>query len=208
MNVVNDKILENFGVTLKDLRLNKNLSIQELSDSTKIDVGSLHKLEYGLIKKVNPLMLIKLADFYNINVLIFFTQLGYINNSQIYEYYNSTSEIETSLSIPLFNSINEIDKFNKKIDRKINLPFADSDSNLYYSFLWENDTVIIFKYVKTLKENELGIFKLGKEYIISKYIEKKGFVFFHNQINNSFYVEEKEKVSIIGKVIYKTEKYL
>lgn len=206
MNVIDNEILEEFGQFLKKLRLNKNLSTEKLATATKVDVGSINRIELGEIKKINPFMLSKLADFYNINVLTFFKQLGYVNNSQIYEYYNTISEIENPLAIPMFDSINEVENFNKKITRKINLPFADSSSNLYYSFLWEDNVIIIFKYTKNLNENELGILKIEKKYIISKYIEKKGLISIMNQTDNSFYVEEKEKISIIGKVMYKIKK--
>ena len=69
MFYVDDNILVQFGNILRDLRVSANKSLREVSMDTKIDITTLNRMEQGLVQKINPIMLLRLAKFFNTNVL-------------------------------------------------------------------------------------------------------------------------------------------
>ena len=206
MFFIKDELIVDFANLLKKMRIEKGVTTQDVSDKTDIDISTLNKLERGLIKRINPLMLLALADYYNTNVIVFYNLLEYTNDNLITEYKSTTSEKDNDLSIPLYNTIYNIDNFDKKISRNINLPFVQNDSKKFFSFQ-HNSSIIIFYYTDTLKKEELGIFKINKEYIIAKYREKSDLIVLVDIFNNeNIIIEDKSMVKIIGKVKYKIEK--
>ena len=201
-----DELIVDFANLLKRMRIEKGVTTQDVSDKTDIDISTLNKLERGLVKRINPLMLLVLADYYNTNVIVFYNLLEYTNDNLITEYKSITSEKDNDISIPLYNTIYNIDNFDKKISRKINLPFIQNDSKKFFSFQ-HNNYIFIFYYTDTLKRDDLGIFKINREYIIAKYKEKSDLIVLVDIFNNdNLVIEEKSKVKIIGKVKYKIEK--
>ena len=149
MFFIKDELIVDFANLLKRMRVEKGVTTQDVSDKTDIDISTLNKLERGLIKRINPLMLLALADYYNTNVIVFYNLLEYTNDNLISEYKSITSEKDHDLSIPLYNTIYNIDNFDKNISRKINLPFIQNDSNKFFSF--QHDNYIIIFYYWTLK---------------------------------------------------------
>lgn len=205
MFYTDDIKLEKFGNYLKELRINKGVTVREIYSKTKIDISTLNKLESGLIKKINPNMLLSLADYYNTNVIVFYNLLGLLNNRLITEYENNISEKDKDFSIPLFSSIYEIDNFNKKILRNINLPIIENLSYNFFSFQFDDNTIIIFYYTDSLKIGETGIFKIKDDYFISSYNEKDNLIAIFN--NSKLYLDEKINVKILGKVVYEIKKH-
>ena len=206
MFFIKDELIVDFANLLKRMRVEKGVTTQDVSDKTDIDISTLNKLERGLIKRINPLMLLALADYYNTNVIVFYNLLEYTNDNLISEYKSITSEKDHDLSIPLYNTIYNIDNFDKNISRKINLPFIQNDSKKFFSFQHDN-YIIIFYYTDILKKEDLGIFKINKEYIIAKYREKSDLIVLIDIFNNeNVIIEERGKVKIIGKIKYKIEK--
>ena len=206
MFFIKDELIVDFANLLKRMRVEKGVTTQDVSDKTDIDISTLNKLERGLIKRINPLMLLALADYYNTNVIVFYNLLEYTNDNLISEYKSITSEKDHDLSIPLYNTIYNIDNFDKNISRKINLPFIQNDSKKFFSFQHDN-YIIIFYYTDILKKEDLGIFKINKEYIIAKYREKSDLIVLIDIFNNeNVIIEERVKVKIIGKIKYKIEK--
>ena len=206
MLYIDDLRLEKFGNYLRELRINKGVTVRDIYLKTKIDITTLSRLENGLIKKINPNMLLRLADYYNTNVIVFYDLLGYLNNNLIIEYVNNISEKNRDFSIPLFSSIYEIDNFNKKVLRNINLPIIESQNNNFFSFQFNDNIIIIFYYTDSLNNDEVGILKINDDYIISPYHEKDNIVAFLN--NSKLCLEDKSKVKILGKVTYEIKKHL
>ena len=206
MLYTDDLRLEKFGNYLRELRINKGVTVRDIYLKTKIDITTLSRLENGLIKKINPNMLLKLADYYNTNVIVFYNLLGYINNNIVTEYANNISEKNKDFSIPLFSSIYEIDSFNKKILRNINLLIIEIQNIDFFIFQFNYNFFILFSYSDSLANGEVGILKIDDEYIISQYYEKNDIIAFLKE--SKLYLENKSKVKILGKVIYEIKKHL
>ena len=151
-------------------------------------------------------MLLLLADYYNTNVIVFYNLLGFLNNNLVTEYVNNISEKNKDFSIPLFSSIYEIDNFNKKVLRNINLPIIENQNNDFFSFQFNDNTIIIFSYIDSLNNGEIGILKIADDYIISPYNEKDEVIAFLN--HSKLCLENKDKVKILGKVFYEIKKHL
>ena len=197
MLYTDDLKLVKFGNYLKELRINKGVTVRDIQSKTKIDISTLNKLENGLIKKVNPNLLLILADYYNTNVIVFYDLLGFLNKDLVIEYENNITGKDKNFSIPLFSSIHEIDNFNKKIIRSINLPIIDNNSFNYFSFQLNDNIIVIFYYTNILKIGETGIFKFDDKYIISPYNEKDNLVAVFN--NSELYLKGKDEIKILGK---------
>ena len=206
MLYTDDLRLEKFGNYLRELRINKGVTVRDIYLKTKIDITTLSRLENGLIKKINPNMLLLLADYYNTNVIVFYNLLGFLNNNLVTEYVNNISEKNKDFSIPLFSSIYEIDNFNKKVLRNINLPIIENQNNDFFSFQFNDNTIIIFSYIDSLNNGEIGILKIADDYIISPYNEKDEVIAFLN--HSKLCLENKDKVNILGKVFYEIKKHL
>lgn len=206
MLYTDDLRLEKFGNYLRELRINKGVTVRDIYLKTKIDITTLSRLENGLIKKINPNMLLLLADYYNTNVIVFYNLLGFLNNNLVTEYVNNISEKNKDFSIPLFSSIYEIDNFNKKVLRNINLPIIENQNNDFFSFQFNDNTIIIFSYIDSLNNGEIGILKIADDYIISPYNEKDEVIAFLN--HSKLCLENKDKVKILGKVFYEIKKHL
>ena len=206
MLYTDDLRLEKFGNYLRELRINKGVTVRDIYLKTNIDITTLSRLENGLIKKINPNMLLLLADYYNTNVIVFYNLLGFLNNNLVTEYVNNISEKNKDFSIPLFSSIYEIDNFNKKVLRNINLPIIENQNNDFFSFQFNDNTIIIFSYIDSLNNGEIGILKIADDYIISPYNEKDEVIAFLN--HSKLCLENKDKVKILGKVFYEIKKHL
>ena len=206
MLYTDDLRLEKFGNYLRELRINKGVTVRDIYLKTKIHITTLSRLENGLIKKINPNMLLLLADYYNTNVIVFYNLLGFLNNNLVTEYVNNISEKNKDFSIPLFSSIYEIDNFNKKVLRNINLPIIENQNNDFFSFQFNDNTIIIFSYIDSLNNGEIGILKIADDYIISPYNEKDEVIAFLN--HSKLCLENKDKVKILGKVFYEIKKHL
>ena len=206
MLYTDDLRLEKFGNYLRELRINKGVTVRDIYLKTKIDITTLSRLENGLIKKINPNMLLLLADYYNTNVIVFYNLLGFLNNNLVTEYVNNISEKNKDFSIPLFSSIYEIDNFNKKVLRNINFPIIENQNNDFFSFQFNDNTIIIFSYIDSLNNGEIGILKIADDYIISPYNEKDEVIAFLN--HSKLCLENKDKVKILGKVFYEIKKHL
>lgn len=206
MFYIDDGILIKFGRVLADLRNETNTNLIELASATKIDIASLNRLEQGFIKKVNPLMLIKIADFYKVNVLYFYTLIGYVSNDKVIQYSNSigyTSNV--NIAIPLFNSIDSIGNKKHSIG-KMNIPFSKNNSNLYSSFYSGTDIFIFYK-TEDLNYEDSFVFLANSKYLISKYYALDSTIILNDiQDNYKLYTFDKNSVKVIGKIIYQIKK--
>ena len=207
MFYVDDNILVQFGNILRDLRVSANKSLREVSMDTKIDITTLNRMEQGLVQKINPIMLLRLAKFFNTNVLYFYTFLEYVSNDEIFQYSSEIGynpKINTEITIPLFASINDIEYKKRANMKKINLPFPIKDTKEFFGFYLNPNQIYIFFRSKEIAIYEIGIFKIDDEYLISKYNEVDNYIILNNILDNfKVYFEKKEKVSIIGKIVYK-----
>ena len=206
MFIIDDDNLVKLGEFLKDIRIAKKMNFKEVSKVTKIDVATLNRLEKGLIKKVNPLMLLNLAKFYDFNVVYFYVLLGYLTNDEVVKYSNSIGHTSNDeIAIPLYDSINTIEDKKSAIG-KMNIPFSKSNSNLYSAFYSKKDIFIFYKTEK-LNNEDFFIFLANSKYIISKYFLLNSTIILSDiQDNYKLYAFDKKSVKIIGKIIYQTKK--
>ena len=207
---INDESLVLFGEKLKQLRLEKKVSTKNLSDKTGIDIATLNRIEQGFIKKINPLILNELAKYFNLNVLYFYSLLGYINNEEILNYSNLLIENNYTSSddfgVPLINDFNSFDDISHK-NRKIYLPFPESSKENLFGYYLDEFTAIIFSHTSQIKNDDFGIFKINNNFIISKYFEKNNFIFLTDMLEtNEKYIIEFDKIIVIGKILYKIKR--
>ena len=206
MFYTDDNILVQFGNILKDLRVSSDRSLREVSMETKIDITTLNRMEQGLVQKINPIMLLRLAKFYNTNVLYFYTFLEYVSNDEIFHYCSEVDydlKVTREVTIPLFADINDIEYKKRANMKKINLPFPQKESDHFFGFYLNSNQIFIFFRSKEIAINEMGIFRIDDEYLISKYNEIENYIILNNILDNfKVYIEKKENVSIIGKLVY------
>ena len=72
-NIKPNKQLDFIAVFLKELRVNENLSQDEVARELKIHRNTIYRIESG--KPFSTLLLLKLACFYNIDLSELFTDL-------------------------------------------------------------------------------------------------------------------------------------
>ncbi|MFW5983079.1 MAG: helix-turn-helix transcriptional regulator [bacterium] len=72
-NTNSDKQLQHLASLLKELRVNENLSQDEVARELKIHRNTIYRIESG--KPFSTLLLLKIACFYNINLSELFTDL-------------------------------------------------------------------------------------------------------------------------------------
>lgn len=103
----------NFSNYLKNLRIDSNLTLKQLSAETNITDSRLSKLENGIpIKDINKILL-KLSDFYKINIIEFFIQAKIISIKDINNYGIYLAGLDRLSQEELKHIQNEIDLFIK-----------------------------------------------------------------------------------------------
>ena len=187
---ISDEGLTKLGNFLRELRNKNEAKFMEISKKTKIDIGTLNKLEKGDIHRINPFMLKELADFYKINVLTFFILTGYVNMSEIIDFYEENNKDSTSLVI---NNKKDLDIF-------FNSLFY-SNSITAYNFSDEMIVLYDFDYQNFINGDSF-IFKYNNEIIISEYYEYENIFFIKNIISNVKFFLSEDEIKILGKVIY------
>lgn len=206
MFYINDVTLQKFGEYLKDLRISLKLSTQEVSKKTKIDIGTLNRIEQGFIQKINPLMLNEIAKCFSIDVIEFYIILGYLNKNNIIKYCDKELEknyiTHNDFSVPLYDNINLIEEDSNKKMRKINFPFPKKNFHLLKAFINENDNIFVFKHDDEILINEIGIFKINQSYIISEYYEENNYIFLYDLNKKTRHIQKKKDIKIIGKILY------
>ena len=151
-------------------------------------------------------MLLKLAELYDVNILHFYTLLGYVDTKDIIKYNNTNAYTSNDdIAIPLFDSINNIE--NKEVSiGKMNIPFSNTNSNLCFAFYYKKDIFIAYK-TKELNFYDLFIFKANSKYFISKYFILDSTIILNDiQDDYKLYTFDKSIVKVVGKIIFQTKK--
>jgi transcriptional regulator with XRE-family HTH domain len=194
--------LYNFSKYISKLRKEHGYTLNEVAAKTNLKPTALHKIENAEFQKINPVFLSNLAKLYNINILVFYTMLGYINEdevilfSEILKKQNYTLKeeiISQSLKIPVVKNKKEFsNSTNKFLNIKNNDFFAFYYSNKYY----------IFKKTDTLNIDDTGIFEIQNKINIGKYATEGNFIFISDLSSTDIFFREKSEISILGKVFY------
>lgn len=205
MFTVNDELLQNFGKELARLREENNITNKYIEKITKIDNATLSRLESGLIKKVNPFMLQKLADFYNINILTFQIMLGYISESDIIKFSDvlknqkhilKKESASQNLKIPVIKNKEDFLNNSRHI---FNLYNSKED---FLAFSKSNNKYFLFKKTNILIKDDIGIFEINNRIHIGKYAIQENFVFISDILSTDVFFREKSAITILGKVFY------
>ena len=78
MWTIDEQKTKELGILLKELRKEKALQLNEISEKTGIDSAQLSRLEKGTVYRINALMLKSLAQLYKVDVLVFYRIIEYI----------------------------------------------------------------------------------------------------------------------------------
>ncbi len=206
MLTTNDEFLQNFGNELKRLRKENNVTNRYIEKVTKIDNGTLSRLESGFIKKINPVVLKKLADFYNVNVLNFQLMLGYINKEDILKFSDTLKNQNSILK-------KEIDPQNLKIPiikakdillgttQKKFFNISNTNGELF-AFSNSSDEYYIFKKTDTLNKDDIGLFEVNKKIYIARYAFEGNFVLISDILSSDIILKDKSDIVIIGRIFY------
>ena len=202
MMQINKEKVYIFSQYISKLRKEHGYTLNEVAEKTNLKTTSLHKIENGEYKKINPIFLSNLAKLYNINILVFYIMLGYIEEndiilfSEILKNQNYTLKekvITQHLKIPIIKNKEEISSNTHKFLNIKNSNFsAFYFSNKYY----------IFKKTDTLNNEDTGIFEIHDKIHIGKYAIQENFVFISDIISADVFFREKSEISILGKVFY------
>ena len=82
--------LKKLGKTLKELRIQNNLSFRDVDKLTGIDISTISRLEEAKGYRINALILNKLAKAYNVNPVSLLKIIDYVNEDDINQYLNIT----------------------------------------------------------------------------------------------------------------------
>ena len=104
MMQINKEKVYIFSQYISKLRKEHGYTLNEVAEKTNLKTTSLHKIENGEYKKINPIFLSNLAKLYDINILVFYTMLGYIEENDIILF----SEILIFIGANNFPSLNSI----------------------------------------------------------------------------------------------------
>ena len=78
MWTIDEKKTKALGNLLIELRANTSLGLVEVANITKIQAAQLSRLEHGTVYRINSLMLKRLAELYDVDVLTFYKIIDYI----------------------------------------------------------------------------------------------------------------------------------
>ena len=76
-------LVYNFSKYIHKLRKEHGYTLKEVAKKTNLKPSALHKIENGEVEKINPTFLLNISKLYNINILVFYTMLGYIEENDI-----------------------------------------------------------------------------------------------------------------------------
>ena len=191
------------GGILKEHRSKNNYTFRDVFQKTDIDVSTLSQLEDGNIMRINALGLISLARLYNINPLIYFKIIDFINDDEVIEYSKIIKKQEYFFNNNYIEVYDVKSIFSKEnyFKRYLDLPFLDKDKT-YHAFE-RNKFIFVYNFKdKKLQEKDLGIFSTGNNVFIAYYYFKKNVVSLKDYFSDDIaIINEKEELKILGKII-------
>ncbi|MBS5368404.1 MAG: helix-turn-helix transcriptional regulator [Coprobacillus cateniformis] len=101
--------MNNIGQYLKELRLNKQLSLKALAEKIGTTNSILSRVENGHLPKDIPTLFNSLADFYNINVITLYLKVNLISIKSFKEYNGIFNNCEKLTDKEIKHIQNEID---------------------------------------------------------------------------------------------------
>ena len=198
-----NKNIITLGEYLKSLRENSSATFLDIAKKTNIDISTLYKLEKGEISRVNFFMLKKIANYYKINFLFFLLEIGITTENEILNFVpfieNDTSDNKL---ISVYKSFKDYRQNN--VFTHINYVYEYKDT---LSAFFIDDHIFVFdSYVEDIK-NEVIIFSVGNEIKISNILGSNNNYIFFDQSKESITEIPKEKIVILGKLLYKIKNF-
>ncbi|QSZ27616.1 helix-turn-helix transcriptional regulator [Aceticella autotrophica] len=77
--------MDTIGIYLRKLRIQQNLSLNDVFDLTGITTTRLNRIERGQVKEPSPIVLKKLSDLYNADLINLYKMAGYLEVKNINE---------------------------------------------------------------------------------------------------------------------------
>lgn len=77
---ISEKKRKELGEYIKKIREEKNISLTQLADLTKINVSDLHKIEKGTKNKVNPFQLKAISKILQVDYKIFYRIVNFLED--------------------------------------------------------------------------------------------------------------------------------
>lgn len=74
--------MKTVGTYLKNIRLELNMSMEDVTKHTGITDSRLNRLEHGKLKEPSPFMLKKLSELYHISLIDLYKRIGYLSNDK------------------------------------------------------------------------------------------------------------------------------
>lgn len=133
------------GDYIKKLRKEKELSLTQLADLTKINIADLHKIENGSKLKINPFQLKALGNVLKVDYKIFYKICGFLEDK---DYSNNLLKSESIYSKQ--ELINDLNIYYKNYDL---ITLLNSLENLKKSEI--NEILLFIDFIK-IRNEKLG----------------------------------------------------
>lgn len=185
--------LKKLAKTLRELRIQNNLSFREVDRLTGIDVSTISRLEDAKGYRINPLILTRLAKVYNVNPVSLLKIIDYVSDKDINQYVKITEDENNSINNNEIEILNENNSsyYPKKF---MKLPGISGCKALEINsriFLYNDDC---------LCNNELGIFYINDKTIVAFYYSLDNIVTLKHFFTDSVSMIKKDSFSILGKI--------
>jgi transcriptional regulator with XRE-family HTH domain len=185
--------LKKLAKTLKELRIQNNLSFREVGKLSGVDISTISRLEEAKGYRINALILGKLAKVYNVNPVSLLKIIGYINDNDVNQYLNIAKRETDSISNNEIEILNENNNsyYPKKF---IKLPGLNECKAVEINNR-------IFLYTETcLYNNELGIFNINNKIVAAFYYILNDAAALKDFFTDSVSMTKENSLLILGKV--------
>ena len=185
--------LKKLGKTLKELRIQNNLSFRDVDKLTGVDISTISRLEEAKGHRINALILNKLAKVYNVNPVSLLMIIDYVSKDDINQYLDITESEASSINN---NEIEIMNENNNSYYPKKFLKLPDINNCKAVKI-----NSRIFLYDDTYPDNnDLGIFRINDKIIPAFYYSLDDTVTLKDFFTGVISMRKKDSLSILGKI--------
>ena len=185
--------LKKLGKTLKELRIQNNLSFRDVDKLTGIDISTISRLEEAKGYRINALILNKLAKAYKVNPVSLLKIIDYVNEDDINQYLNITKSETSSINNNEIEILNENNSsyFPKKFIKLPDFPECKAVKINNRIFLYDDASP---------DNNDLGIFCIDNKIIVAFYYCLDDTITLKDFFTDFVSMTKKGSLSIFGKI--------
>ena len=185
--------LKKLGKTLKELRIQNNLSFREVDKLTGVDISTISRLEEAKGHRINTLILNKLAKVYNVNPVSLLMIIDYVKENDIKQYLDITESEASSINN------NEIEILNENNSSYYPKRFMKLPDITRCKAVKINNRIFLYD-DSCPDNNDLGLFRINDKITVAFYYFLDDTVTFKDFFTDFIFMRKKDSFSIIGKI--------